>query len=656
MKKVALVILALSILGAGLYLRQEWGHIDFQPSAKDWNPPLAAAPVQTALPRQPCTRHNPLRMPFFGDLHVHTSVSFDARATDMLATVDDAYRFARGEEVGLAPFNADGKGQRKTRLRRALDFAAVTDHAEWIGEVVNCSEPGSPGFGSESCLAYRDRLLDERERFMQIMGFRDRREDICGEDKRWCREALKNAWEINQQASENHYDRSADCTFTAFHGYEYSNSVSLSKVHRNVIFRNEIVPELPVSSLEEPDVVRLWEKMDSLCNNSGGDCEAIAIPHNPNVSNDRMFTVPYRDQSPTEQYRQASLRARLEPVVEMMQIKGESECSSGLWNVFGEDELCDFEKMRLGNDPKVEDCQDDYSRGAIAGEGCQSRLDFARYALIEGMVEEQRIGVNPYRFGMAGSTDTHNGTPGDVEEDSFSGCCGEKDDSTAERLDPAPTFAGRPKTARNPGGLMGIWAEENSRDSLFDAMQRREVFATSGPRIIPRFFAGPGIPLNACEGDVAGAGYQGGTTMGGVLENRQENSPVFIAAAAGDPEGGLLQRLQVIKVWHEKDQVFHQAVYDIAGNRVNGAGVDLTNCETHGPGEMQLCATWQDPDFKPDQAAAYYVRVVENPSCRWSWHECLTLPEDERPATCSDPDIPKVIQERAWTSPIWYAP
>lgn len=209
---------------------------------------------------------------------------------------------------------------------------------------------------------------------------------------------------------------------------------------------------------------------------------------------------------------------------------------------------------------------------------------------------------------------------------------------------------------RNPGGLMGVWAEENSRNSLFTAMQRREVFATSGPRIAPRFFAGYDIPADICENNLVTTGYQSGVTMGGELQQEGNSSPIFVAAAIADSNSQPLQRLQVVKVWFDNNQQYHQAVYDIAGDKNNGATVNLSNCETSGTGHSQLCSTWQDPDFDSHQAAAYYTRVIENPSCRWSWRDCLSMPENLQPAACSDPQLPKVIQERAWGSPIWYKP
>ena len=654
------VVIAMAVLlaAAVFWVQREFHRLDFKPTVSDWQPLAAAAPTDAPADREPCAHFSPHRQAFFGDLHVHTSVSFDAASRGVLGTADDAYRFARGEPIDIAPYAGIEGAGRQRQLSRPLDFAAVTDHAEWIGEVVVCTQPGSPQYEGEACSEFRAGIEAFKPNFFPLIGLFDRQPGVCGEDNAACRAALAGAWQANQAAAERHYDRSSACRFTTFHGYEYSNSVSMSKVHRNVIFRNERVPELPVSSLEEPDPVGLWDKLDALCSDAGGHCEAISIPHNSNVANGRMFVLPYQGDSEAEQRRQAEQRARWEPVVEIMQIKGESECAPGLWQVFGEDELCGFEKLRSLPSGVPEDCEDDYSSGAIRGGGCRSRLDFARYALVEGMSEENRIGINPYRFGLAGSTDTHNATPGDVEESNYEGCCAIQDYSAERRLGgKADGFAGRSMAARNPGGLMGVWAEENSRDALFDAMRRREVFATSGPRIRPRLFAGWNLPEDICGDGLAARGYADGVPMGAELRGSgQSASPLFAAAAVADPDSHALQRLQVVKVWPGEGRAFHQRVYDIAGSEAGQARVDTASCAVEGPGHSQLCATWRDPDFDPGQRAAYYLRVLENPSCRWSWQQCLAIPEAERPAACADPDIPQTIQERAWGSPIWYQP
>jgi hypothetical protein len=659
---VLAVLHSLLLMGCGFF---DW------PSVDEWVPPGAPAPARALATRQPCADRDPLRRALFGDLHVHTAYSFDARSRDMLGTPDDAYRFARGEAIGLGPFDAERKGARTARLERPLDFAAVTDHAEWIGEVTQCTTPGSSAYASESCQGFRGEVpvrslaawLVGPRRMLAIIGVFSRSGEVCGPDAKECRSALATAWQDTQQATERWYDRSSACSFTTFHGWEHSYSPARSKVHRNVIFRNELVPELPISALEQPDALGLWERLDAECNASGTGCEVVTIPHNPNVSNGRLFAIQYRDQQIEEQRRQAALQARIEPLVEMMQIKGESECAGGMYGVVGEDELCGFEKIRAGGPTPPEDCVEGTGEGAVFGGGCQSRLDFARYVVVEGLREERRIGVNPYRLGFVGSTDTHNATPGDVEEHSYQGCCSNTDATPATRLSQEIGFAGRAPTARNPGGLMGVWSEENSRDAIFEAIQRRETFATSGPRISPRFFGGWSLAEDLCERpDLVERGYRDAVAMGGVLSASAEagRSPVFVASALRDPGttahgGGLLQRLQIVKVWADDEERFHQEVHELAGSGESTASVDLDTCRPTGPGHDSLCGVWRDPDFDSARSAAYYVRVIENPSCRWTAWECSRLPPDQRPQACEDASIPRVIQERAWTSPIWYA-
>ena len=651
-----------------------------RPRADPWVPlpqPALARPGAPA-PAARCLANQSTRQPFFGDLHVHTNYSFDARSRDMLGTASDAYRFARGEAIGLGPFDSQGQGTRSARLARPLDFAAVTDHAEWIGEVGLCTTPGSLSYGSDDCRAYRGEIeassplpfLLPPTRMFGLLGLLGRKSDVCGPDSKWCRAAISAAWAETQLATEAAYDRSSACTFTSFHGWEHSYSPGQSKVHRNVIFRNEVVPELPISSLEAPNAIDLWDALVESCNETGTGCEAITIPHNPNVSNGRLYRVPYRNESVEEQQRQASLRARIEPLLEMMQIKGESECRNGLYGVVGEDELCTFEKVRGTYELEFEDCEESYGSGAMTGAGCESRLDYARYIAIEGMREQERIGINPYRVGFIGSTDTHNATPGDVDEENFQGCCANVDTTAEVRLGAGKKFAGRETAWRNPGGLAGLWAEENSRESLFGAMKRREAFATSGPRLAPRFFAAWDLPEDICgRRDFVEQGYAHGVPMGAELPaasaagsvDSADPKPVFVASVLHDPgtvsaPGAALQRLQIIKVRLGDDGQFHQQVIDIAGTPTSDASVDLATCERQGTGHAELCGTWRDDDFDPARPAAYYARVIENPSCRWSWRQCLDFARADRPAMCSDETLPKTIQERAWTSPIWVGP
>jgi hypothetical protein len=641
-----------------------------EPEFAEWSPPGAparAAPAPAA-PREPCAHRSALRNAYFGDLHVHTALSMDASMRGALATPDDAYRFARGEPLELAPASAGGP-RRMAQLERPLDFAAVTDHAEWLGEVSLCTRWDSPLYDSRPCRVFRGEadpaaagLRGMAARMSEIGG---RPEAVCGPDAVRCRSELASVWQETVAAAQRWYDTSSACRFTTFAAWEYSASPQASKVHRNVILRSEIVPELPISWLDEPSAEGLWRKLRERCNDTASGCEALAIPHNPNLSNGRTFALPYRDAPLDEQRERAALRAQLEPLVEMMQTKGESECRRGMFDVVGDpDELCDFEKVRGLGDAAPADCREGTGAGALLGRGCESRLDFARYALIEGLREEARIGINPFRFGLIGSTDTHNGTPGDVAERSYQGANATGDGSLAARLAGNPGGTQVRSALRNPGGLMGVWAEENSRDALFDAMKRRETFATSGPRIAARFFGGWSYDAGLCErSDLVEQGYASGVPMGGVLGPRPQGgaAPVFVVSALRHPgtasaPGGLLQRIQIIKGWAGDDGRFRQRVYDVAGDARNGADIDHGRCEPRGRGAEALCAVWRDAEFDAGRAAVYYARIVENPSCRWNAIQCAALPAQQRPAGCSDPTIPKVIQERAWTSPIWYAP
>jgi hypothetical protein len=644
-----------------------------EPRQTAWDPAPRAASPRPLLQREACEQRSELRSAYFGDLHVHTSFSMDVGVGDLVASPDDAYRFASGEPLTLLAPDENGRGGLSVRLERALDFAAVTDHAEWLAETSLCRRPGSPAHDTRGCRIFRGEEASGRSgaqglgaRMLGIISVQGGRpEEICGPGDAWCRGEISSVWQATQDAAERWYDRTSACRFTTFNAWEYSATPARSKVHRNVILRNEIVPELPVSWLDEPEAVGLWRQLRKLCIESGSGCDALAIPHNPNLSNGRTFSVTYRDRPLAEQKAIASLRSELEPLVEMMQVKGESECRNGMFGVVGAvDELCDFEKIR-GLSPGPPDCGEGFGSGATAGQGCVSRVDYARYALLEGLREQGRIGVNPYRLGFIGSTDTHNATPGDVEEYSYVGNdSAEEDAPAAARLSLTPVFAGAAQIQRNPGGLMGVWAEENTRDALFDAMQRRETFATSGPRITARLFGGWDYSDALCEAsDIVARGYAAGVPMGGELPARPAGSvaPVFVASAMRDPgipgaPGNLLQRLQIIKGWVDEVGRFHQVVHDVAGEASGGADVDLETCTPRGPGADALCSVWRDPDFDPAQAAVYYARIVENPSCRWHTRLCLAYAPERRPPGCDAEILPRLIQERAWTSPIWFTP
>jgi hypothetical protein len=627
--------------------------------------------------RQPCAARDPDRRAFFGDFHVHTALSMDAYTWDLRALPDDAYRFARGEELLLPPLDAQGRSTRTIRLERPLDFAAVTDHSEWLGEVSLCTRPGKPPYDTPACRIFRGELepdvsgsaMGKMGQRAAALGSRGSPSPMpeggarldCGLGGADCLAEARSVWKEIQQATERAYDRSPACRFSAFHGYEYSATPELSKVHHNVFFRNANVPELPISWIDQPDVWNLWAELDRQCLAAGNGCDVVTAPHNSNLSNGRMFFLDYKELPLEQQAERARLRARIETLVEITQIKGDSECRNGLYKVLGgTDEQCDFEKLWYGDQPPP-DCTEGTGKGALAGQGCQGRLDFVRYALIEGLREADRIGANPFKLGFIGSTDTHNANPGDTEERSFDGWAGISDDEPLERLAGGRRALG--SQGSNPGGLVGAWAEENSRDALFDAFQRRETFATSGTRIEPRFFAGFGFDPTLCgDPELVKKAYAQGVPMGSDLTpapGEPVTAPAFLVSASRDPgtaslRTNPLERIQIVKGWAGEGGEMHQAVYDVAGQRVETA-LDLASCEPPA-GSDQLCAVWRDPDFRPGQRAVYYARVLEVPSCRWTALQCNALPEEQRPPGCADPTLPKAIQERAWTSPIWYEP
>lgn len=602
--------------------------------------PVAPAEHETGVT---CDDNDRLRKAYFGDLHVHTAFSFDVPVFGVGATARDAYRFARGEELVVAGAPA--------ALDRPLDFAAVTDHAEFLGEVDACRDPSSGPFATLSCQIFRSGGIAGQSIFgtQSVLPLPMRDASVCGDDGGVCRVHAAGVWRRIVEAAEEAQDRTGACTFTSLIAYEYTANTGASSQHRNVIFANDAVPH-PVSYVEEPTVQGLWRALREQCIDGLPGCDVLAIPHNTNQSNGNAFRIAYPGAAGVaEQRGQAQLRARMEPLLEVFQHKADSECRSGLAATGAADELCAFEKLRRG---PVEDCGDGTGSGGTANAGCVSRRDFLRGILLSGLEEEARIGVNPYPVGVIASTDTHLGTPGAVAEDGFRGHRGDVDDEPRERLQKDGNRAG---TQFNPGGLAGVWAEENSRASVFAALRRRETFGTSGPRIPVRFFGGWNFPPNLCEDPaLVRKAYEGGVPMGAVLSRDADDSsaPTFVVTAQRDPVGTSLERIQIVKGWLDGEGP-HVRVYDVAGQAVPDAAVDLDTCTPTGRGVDSLCAVWADPEPRTGERAFYYARVLEVPSCRWTTYECNRLPADERPSTCSDPTEARTIRERAWTSPIW---
>jgi len=595
--------------------------------------------------REPCAHHDPLRRPFFGDLHVHTAFSFDGWGQGTRGTPRDAYAFAKGASLGIQPWDEKGQAVRRVQLRRPLDFALVSDHAELLGETRICATPGAEGHGSFVCwLNHRFPLLGYALVNSQYASTAPRRMSFCGENAERCLAAESLAWRAIQDAAEEAYDRTSACRFTSFVGYEWSGMPDGNNLHRNVVFRNAVVPARPANYIEETTVEALWTRLEEDCLDAGTGCAALAIPHNSNLSGGLMFRDVRSDGAPLTRA-DAERRAARERLLEVTQHKGDSECRAG-----GADELCGYEKLP-------------YARmNEMASERMwtpPARLSYAREALIEGLRLGQQLGANPFAFGLVGATDTHLAAPGLVDEDRF---VGHAAGTVSARLEIPPL---PDRLDFNPGGLAVVYAEENSRDALFEAMHRREAYGTSGPRIEVRFFGGRELGAELCASpEFVARGYAGGVPMGGDLP-AGGGAPRFAVWALADPgtldrAGTKLQRIQIVKGWLENGEP-REAVFDVAGDARNGASIDPLTCNPTGPGAAQLCTVWTDPAFDPETPALWYARVVENPSCRWNAWACLEAKVDcAEPAAglepCCDPGVPKTIQERAWTSPIWYTP
>lgn len=622
------------------------------------------------LGQQPCLQRVPTGQALFGDLHVHTSKSNDAWNFDVRVTPSDAYAYAFGQSIQL-PLGDDLRA-RSVRIDRPLDFAAVTDHAEFLGEQEVCNDPQSAGYESDFCAVMRSGEGRAPELVARIMSpFSKRDSEACGEDGAECARYAQNSWADSIAAAQAWNDDTSSCERTTFVAYEYSSFRMGSNLHRNVIFRNAIVPQRPISYIDVHREWDLWRILDQRCNRSDLGCEALAIPHNSNISNGRMFALDYPGAGSTEAQRErAQLRARIEPLVEIMQHKGDSECRNGLAGVLGgEDELCNFEKFEnlalLTRNDSLAEVSACYNGPLVdwlprLGPSCLDRNSYTRYALISGLQEQTRIGANPFKFGLMGSTDTHNGIAGGVQEANFPGHLGNGDSTALQRVTLDNDIPGN--ASNGPGGLVGVWAPENSRDAIFDAMQRREVFGTSGPRIQPRLFASWAFEPGLCDDpQLLEKAYAQGVAMGSDLPVRAGERPQFVVSAMADAgtqrfPGTPLQQLQVIKGWSDAQGNHHQRVFTVAGEADNGADVDPQTCASRGAGHARLCAQWSDPEFDPEVAAVYYLRAVENPSCRYTARQCLQIDAQQRPADCESTLFDPVLQERAWSSPIWYTP
>ncbi len=601
------------------------------PSARDAGgaPDPGSAGVSPASPAD--------RVALFGDMHIHTMYSHDAFMGTVRTTPDDAYRYARGEAIP----HPSGES---IRLSGApLDFLAVTDHAEYLGALAALIDPSSPTYGhplTEDLFNGQGR--DARARLGALSRLRElgRAGDPINGPK-----VRASAWQRVIEAAERHNDPGR---FTALIGYEYTKGVGGRHVHRNVIFRGSEAPELPFSSLDG-DPEDLWNWLDGL---RGEGIEALAMPHNMNQSDGLAFPDRETWKGAEIDAEFAAKRIRNEPVAEISQQKGTSEVHPSL---SPNDEWADFQIVqyyldRVNNTDPISVFKGGYWRDA----------------LLTGLEMEERLGVNPYALGAIGSSDSHV-SAGSFEEDnrftSRTNTPQARGSAYREEDGGWENFWTPRQATHGTGGLAGVWADTNTRAAIFDALKRRESFATSGTRIRVRFFGGFGLDVAVTEAsDPIATAYEAGVPMGGDLEGGGDDAPSFLVWALRDPENAWLQRAQVIKGWLEDGETKEQ-VYDVVCSdglepdpethrcEDNGAEVNLDDCSiSRDKGAVELRSTWTDPDFDPGARSFYYVRVLENPTCRWSTWDALSLGIEP------NPDLHATHQERAWSSPIWYTP
>jgi hypothetical protein len=577
----------------------------------------------------------------WGDTHLHTAVSVDAGTMNRIGQ-EDAFRFAKGEEVTTT------HGLR-AKLSRPLDFLVISDHAEMYGLMPQLLSGDRDILSTKIGKKWYDALTsgDDAKTFdtaMEIVASLSTDEPPIKSDK-----AVRDAWHAYTALADKYNDPGH---FTALIGYEWT-SIGGDNLHRNVIFRGDSSVAnrtVPFSQFDSKNPEDLWKHLAAFENKTGAD--VLAIPHNGNLSNGRMFTVETFAGKPLTK-ELAALRAQYEPLIEATQIKGDGEAHPML---SPNDEFADYETWDRSN-----------LDGTTAKTPDMLQWEYAREALKTGLRLEKELGVNPFKFGMIGSTDSHTSFSAVEEENFFGKHSGVEPEAhrwehiVIRAPDPKYTVKGWQQAA---SGYAGVWATENTREAIFDAMKRKETYATTGPRMTVRFFGG--WDFNDADTQTrlpANAGYAKGIPMGGDLSDAPSGkSPSFLVAALKDPYSGNLDRIQIVKGWLDKDGKTQEKVYDVVwgGDRKPGADGKLppvgntVNVESatwsNTIGAPELIAAWEDPDFDPDQSAFYYARVIEIPTPRWTAYEAKRFDVE-----MSD-EVPMTTQERAYTSPIWYSP
>ncbi len=640
-KHFSLAILGVAVLaGLSVFL--------FVPRAvTQTHPEATGSEVALATPSEPAASEYEYSPPvrnleyntnlYWGDTHLHTDRSFDAFRNGTRATQEVALRFARGEEI------ISNNGTR-AKLRRPLDFLAVADHSEFLGVYAKLhqNDPVLENWpvGQRWAAYLRARNQDKlREEFARA------RQPSADPEYEVPEAAKRSIWSEVVNTADRY---NSPGQFTAFVAYEWSSAPGGDMLHRNVIFRDgaqKTGPFLPFTSKDSIRPEGLWAALAKYEKDSGG--EALAIPHNPNLSNGRMFLPVMSDGAPyTPAY--AQMRARWEPILEVTQVKGDSETHPAL---SPDDEFAQFERWDETN-----------GQMTVPNPPSMFKYQYARSVLGLGLQHEAKLGVNPFKFGMIGSTDQHTALSTTAEDNFFGKFLGSEPSP-----DRGSTRMGRNQLNWKLGasGLAAVWTKENTRGAIFDAFKRREVYATTGTRITVRLFAGWTYrPEDVLRPDFATIGYKQGVPMGGdLMKAPSGKAPHFMVYAAKDPDGANLDRVQIIKGWVDSKGEPRSTIYDVAlsggrkvdprtgkappvGNTVNIADASYINSI----GAAELSKVWVDPKFDPKQRAFYYVRVIEIPTPRWSAFDVKLLKAKMAP------EVPMLQQERAYTSPIWYTP
>ncbi len=612
------------------------------------------AALQKAYPARPgyspyAGRNFPTR-PYFGDTHLHTSFSMDAGAFGARLTPRDAYVFAKGNEV------KSSSGQ-PVKLSRPLDFLVVADHSDGMGFFPLIMAGGPDMMADPQGKKWHDMIYAGQGAaaamdIIQSFGKGTISKAIMPLPGT---KAYQGAWQDTIKAAEEADDPGR---FTAFIGYEWTSNTGGNNLHRNVIFRDDasrastVEPFTTMKPLGSDNPVDLWKWMAAYEQKTGGS--VLAIAHNGNLSNGLMFPTVEAFGKPVDRA-YAETRNRWERLYETTQTKGDGESHPFL---SPNDEFANFEKWDKGN-----------LDGSAAKSRDMLQFEYARTALKNGLALEQKLGVNPFKFGLVGSSDAHTGLAA-MEEDNFFGKTAPQEPSP-ERM--TKTFFDNPATGVkvmdwevSASGFAAVWATDNTRAALFDAMQRRETYATTGPRMIVRFFGGWDFEASDAMNRLPAAiGYSKGVPMGGDLgKGPAGKAPTFLVAAMKDPMGANLDRIQVVKGWMDAKGTLHEQVYDVAWGDADkrkpgadgklpavGSTVDVADASwTNTIGDPELITVWKDPAFDAQQRAVYYARVLEIPTPRWTAYDAKRFGIQPLPGTTM------TLQERAYTSPIWYTP